>query len=326
MQLRQRRNTMQRSRRRSSPSPIRMRATSPGTFVPLKCLSIRSWCGRVVPPTSLGSFTISGTATAPMIFSISALIAWPVRSARFIYQKIRRKRSFSKLKRTCCDCVRIFRWPTRNSQLWKMDLPRTNNYSQSWPTYRRQQNRLPDNSAESISCNCRWVNSQPDPAIGRSFATFCCDLRSSDHFSGNATYPALAPSREPSLWTKEMAATKCGHLDSALCGSLNFYRRHVTRHALPLAVRHLYPGVSPTHVFIDRLSRLIGALSFGGTRSDGRIPKYSYFHIFVFHAVIFGGFRVCQQLGPVSEFSIGSRTNKLVGQQRGDQVRIICFL
>src|SRR6266478_9134799 len=140
------------------------------------------------------------------------------------------------------------------------------------------------------------------------------------------TYPPLAPNREPSLWTKEMAATKCGHLDSALCGSLNFYRRHVTRHALPLAIRHLYPGVSPTHVFIHRLSRLIGSLRFGGTRSDGRIPKYSYFHIFVFHAVIFAGFRVCQQLGPVSEFSIGSRPNKLVGHQRGDQVRIICFL
>src|SRR5713101_5460481 len=108
--------------------------------------------------------------------------------------------------------------------------------------------------------------------------------------------------------------------------SLNFYRRHVTRHALPLAVRHLHPGVSPTHAFIDRLSQLIGALSFGGTRSDGCIPKYSYFHIFVFHAVIFGGFRVFQQLSPVGEFSIGSRTNKLIGQQRGDQVRIICFL
>ena len=159
MQLQQRRNTMQRSHRRSSPSPIRTRATSHGTSVPLKCLWIRSWYGMVVQLTSLGSFTISGTATAPMIFSISALIAWPVRSARFIYQKIRRKRSFSKLKRTCCDCVRIFPWPTRNSQLWKMDIPHTNNYSQSWRTYRRQQDRLPSNSAESISCNCKWVNS-----------------------------------------------------------------------------------------------------------------------------------------------------------------------
>jgi hypothetical protein len=45
MQLRQRRNTMQRSHRRSSPSPIRMRATSHGTSVPLKCLWIRSWYG-----------------------------------------------------------------------------------------------------------------------------------------------------------------------------------------------------------------------------------------------------------------------------------------
>ena len=75
--------------------------------------------------------------------------------------------------------------------------------------------------------------------------------------SGFPTYPPLAPNREPSLWTKEMAATKCGHLDSALCGSLNFHRRHVTRHALPLAVRHLHPGVSPTHMFIHRLSRCV---------------------------------------------------------------------
>ena len=178
MQLQRRRNTMQRSRRRSSLSPIRMRATSPGTFVPSKCLSIRSWCGMVVLPTSLGSSTISGTATARMTFSTSALIEWPARSARFIYQKIRRKRNFSKLKRICCDCVRIFRWPTRNSQLWKMDLPRTNNYSQSWPTYRHQQDQLPGNSAESISCNCTWVNSQHDPTHGRSFATFGDNLKS----------------------------------------------------------------------------------------------------------------------------------------------------
>src|SRR6267142_7020744 len=122
-----------------------------------------------------------------MIFSISALIAWPVRSARFIYQKIRRKRTFSKLERTCCDCVRIFLWPTRNSQLWKMDLPHTNNYSQSWRTYRRQQDRLPGNSAESISCNCKWVNSQHDPIIGRFLATLGGNLGSSDHFSGNPT-------------------------------------------------------------------------------------------------------------------------------------------
>jgi hypothetical protein len=84
----------------------------------------------------------------------------------FYLPKDSTKGSFWKLKRTWCDCARIYRWPTRNSQLWKMDLPRTNNYSQSWPTYRRQQDRLPGNSAESISCNCRWVSSQHDPTIG----------------------------------------------------------------------------------------------------------------------------------------------------------------
>ena len=165
MQLRQRLNTMQRSRRRSSPSPIRMRATSHGTSVPSKCFSIRSWYGTVVQPTSLGSSTISGTATARMIFSISAHIAWPVRSARSIYQRIQRKRSFSKPKQTSCGCARTFRWAMRNSQRWKMDLPHTNNYSQSWPTSRRQQGRLPGNSAKDISCNFRWVNSQHVPII-----------------------------------------------------------------------------------------------------------------------------------------------------------------
>jgi hypothetical protein len=42
----------------------------------------------------------------------------------------------------------------------------------------------PGTKAESISCNCRWVNRQHDPTIGRSFATFGGNLRSSDHFCG----------------------------------------------------------------------------------------------------------------------------------------------
>jgi len=47
-------------------------------------------------------------------------------------------------------------------------------------TYRRQQDQLPGNSTESISCNCRWVNSQHDPSIGRSLVTFGGNLRSPD--------------------------------------------------------------------------------------------------------------------------------------------------
>ena len=191
MQLRQRRSTMQRSLRRSSPSPIRMRATLHGTFAPLKCLSIRSWCGMVVPPTNLGSSTISGTATARMIFSISALIAWPVRSVRFIYQRTQRRRSFSKPKQTCCDCARIFRWPMQSYPPWKMGWLRMSNCLRSWPTYRRQQDRRPGNSAESISCSCRWVNSQHDPTVGRLLGTFGHNLGSSDHFSANVPYQVL---------------------------------------------------------------------------------------------------------------------------------------
>jgi hypothetical protein len=58
----------------------------------------------------------------------------------------------------------------RNSQLWKMDLLHTNSCQQRWPTYRPQQDRLPDNSADSIWCNCRWVNNRQDPTIGSSVA------------------------------------------------------------------------------------------------------------------------------------------------------------
>jgi hypothetical protein len=81
--------------------------------------------------TSHGSSTISGTATARTISSISARIAWPVRSARFIYQRTRRKRSYSKPRQTCCAYARIFRWPIRNSLLMNSCL-------RNWPTYRRR--------------------------------------------------------------------------------------------------------------------------------------------------------------------------------------------
>jgi hypothetical protein len=49
-----------------------------------------------------------------------------------------------------------------------MDLPRTNSCWQSWPTYRRRLDRLPGNSAASISSSERLVDSH-DPTVGRSF-------------------------------------------------------------------------------------------------------------------------------------------------------------
>src|SRR6266480_838493 len=87
---------------------------------------------------------------------------------------------------TTCGCARIFRWPTRNSQLWKMDLPRTKNYSKSWPPYRRQQDRLPGSSAERISYNCTPCEQPHDPTVGRSFATFGGILKVSLHFCGDS--------------------------------------------------------------------------------------------------------------------------------------------
>jgi len=49
----------------------------------------------------------------------------------FYLPKDSRSRRSSRPRQIYCDCARIFRWPTRNSQLWKMDLPRTRNYSKS---------------------------------------------------------------------------------------------------------------------------------------------------------------------------------------------------
>jgi hypothetical protein len=133
----------------------------------------------------------NGMATAPMISSINVLTAWRVRSVRFICQRRQRRPSFSRPKPTCCGCVRTFRWLTRKSLRWRMDSLPTKSCCQSWPTYRRRQDRLPGNSAESISCNCRWVNSRHAPIIGRCFASFAGNLWSADHFSGK---PTLQPS------------------------------------------------------------------------------------------------------------------------------------
>jgi hypothetical protein len=112
--------------------------------------------------------TTSAMATARMTSLISVRIVWLARNARFIYQRTRRKRSFSRRKRTCCGCARTFHWETRNSLLWKMDSPHTKSCCQSWPTSRLPQGRLPGNSAENISCDCGAVNSQRDRTIGKS--------------------------------------------------------------------------------------------------------------------------------------------------------------
>ena len=55
---------------------------------------------------------------------------------------------------------------------------------------------------------------------------------------------------------KEMAAIgEGGHFDSALCGSLHFHWRAMTRNALPLSVRHFHPSIGPAFILLERFSR-----------------------------------------------------------------------
>ena len=63
--------------------------------------------------------------------SSSALTGWHALNAHSIFLRTPRSRRSSRPRQIYCDCARIFRWPMRNSQLWKMDLPRTKNYSKS---------------------------------------------------------------------------------------------------------------------------------------------------------------------------------------------------
>ena len=92
----------------------------------------------------------------------------------------------------------------------------------------------------------------------------------------------------------------------------------MTRNTLPLSARHFHPRIGPAFMSIERLSRLIGALSVEDACGDGRITKYRYLDIFVLGTVIFGRFRVCQRLSFVPDFPIAPRNHELVGQQRGD--------
>ena len=52
----------------------------------------------------------------------------------------------------------------------------------------------------------------------------------------------------------------------------------MTRNALPLAARHFHPGICPTHIVVERLSRFICALTFETACRDGGVAKYRYLH------------------------------------------------
>src|SRR6267378_3834772 len=110
----------------------------------------------------------------------------------------------------------------------------------------------------------------------------------------------------PNVWIKEMAAlVGGGHFDSTFCDCLRFYWRAMTCNALPLSVRHLYPCIGKALIHIHRLPRRIGALCFEGSRRDGRIAKRRYLQIVVVNALILGGLRRCQRLGPDGDFPFG---------------------
>jgi hypothetical protein len=123
-----------------------------------------------------------------------------------------------------------------------------------------------------------------------------------------------------------MAATGGRPLRCSVVQCSHFYWRRLTRNTLPLAVGHLHPRIGPALMNIERLSRRIGALTFEASRRDGRIAEYCHFHIVVVGTVPFGLFISCQRLGLAGDFPIGLRNHDFVGQQWGDQVRIICLL
>src|SRR5258706_6447118 len=101
-------------------------------------------------------------ATAPMIFSISALIAWHARGVRFIYQRNRPKLSFSKPKRTFYVCAKTFHWPMLNSLLWKRASVPMSGCLRHWLTCRRQGDLRRGNSRPDVWCNWKHCMAEKD--------------------------------------------------------------------------------------------------------------------------------------------------------------------
>jgi len=92
----------------------------------------------------------------------------------------------------------------------------------------------------------------------------------------------------------------------------------MTRNTLPFAVGHLHPGIGPADMFIERLPRRIGALTFEASRRYGGIAKYRYLYIVVLGAVPFDLLIGCQRLGLAVDFPVSLRNHDFVGQQRGE--------
>jgi len=70
---------------------------------------------------------------------------------------------------------------------------------------------------------------------------------------------ALRVANRACLWTRSVRPAAGPRL------WLHFYRRSLARDTLPFAAGHLHPRVGPALIKIERLSLLIGALTFKGT-------------------------------------------------------------
>src|SRR5262249_42890451 len=113
--------------------------------------------------------------------------------------------------------------------------------------------------------------------------TFPGTLSTAGHFdqsSNIATLSLVNSSRGPQLGAQS-----------------RLYWRRMTRHTLPLAVRHLHPCICPALINIQGLPRCIGSLTFESSCSYSRTSEYSHFHIVVFSALELHSFYQCQRLG-----------------------------
>ena len=77
---------------------------------------------------------------------------------------------------------------------------------------------------------------------------------------------------------------------------------------------------------IKSLTRSIRPRAFEASGRNGRIANNGHLHIGVLGTGIFHRFRHCQRPGFASNFAVTRRVYEIVGQLRGDQIRIVCLL
>jgi hypothetical protein len=100
---------------------------------------------------------------------------------------------------------------------------------------------------------------------------------------------------------KKMAATTRDHFNTVFRDWLILYGRYVARHASPLAVRHLDPGIGPTHVLVHSLPDALMPLDLPPPVAIAASPNTNHFHVFIFDTVMFGGFRFRKRLSFVAD-------------------------